>query len=98
MRSSRLPAIKTLSEFDFSFRPSIQREQILSLHELDFVRRKENVVFLGPPGVGKTHLAISLAITAAQRGPKVCYGSLAALVESLEEAKTAAGSGTGCGL
>lgn len=89
MRSSRLPAIKTLSEFDFSFQPSIQREQILSLHELDFVRRKENVVFLGPPGVGKTHLAISLAVTAAQSGRKVYYGSLAALVESLEEAKAA---------
>ena len=58
MRSSRLPAIKTLADFDFSFQPSIKREQIDSLHELGFVERKENVVFLGPPGVGKTHLAI----------------------------------------
>ncbi|MEM9294157.1 MAG: ATP-binding protein, partial [Acidobacteriota bacterium] len=68
MRSSRLPAIKTLADFDFSFQPSIQREQIESLHELGFVERKENVVLLGPPGVGKTHLAISLAIQAAQNG------------------------------
>ena len=62
MRSSRLPAVKTLESFDFSFQPSIKREQIESLHELGFVERKENVVLLGPPGVGKTHLAISLAI------------------------------------
>ena len=66
MRSSRLPAIKTLEQFDFAFQPSIQREQIESLHELGFIKRKENVIFLGPPGVGKTHLAISLAIAAAE--------------------------------
>ena len=56
MRASRLPAVKTLADFDFSFQPSIKREQIESLHELGFVERKENVVLLGPPGVGKTHL------------------------------------------
>lgn len=87
MRSSRLPAVKTLEEFDFTFQPSLRREQIDSLHELDFVRRKENVVFLGPPGVGKTHLAISLAIRAAERGRRVYYGSLRDLVESLEAAE-----------
>ena len=63
MRSSRLPAVKTLAQFDFAFQPSIKREQIESLHELGFLDRRENVIFLGPPGVGKTHLAISLAIT-----------------------------------
>jgi DNA replication protein DnaC len=65
MRSSRLPAVKTLESFEFSFQPSIKREQIESLHELGFIDRKENVVLLGPPGVGKTHIAISLAIAAA---------------------------------
>ena len=49
MRSSRLPGIKTLDDFDFSFQPSIKREQIDSLHELGFLERKENVIFLGPP-------------------------------------------------
>ena len=68
MRSSRLPAVKTLSDFDFTFQPSIKREQIESLHELGFLERKENVILLGPPGVGKTHLAISLAIQAAEKG------------------------------
>ena len=89
MRSSRLPAVKTLNDFDFSFQPSIKREQIDSLHELGFLERKENVIFFGPPGVGKTHLAISLAIAAAQSGRRVYYGTLADIITSLEEAKAA---------
>jgi DNA replication protein DnaC len=89
MRSSRLPAVKRLIEFDFSFQPSLRREQLESLHELGFVERRENVVFLGPPGVGKTHLAISLAIAAAQSGRRVYYGTLADLITSLEEAQAA---------
>ena len=91
MRSSRLPAVKTLAQFDFAFQPSIKRGQIESLHELGFVERAENVVLLGPPGVGKTHLAISLAIAAAESGRRVYYGTLADLVDSLAEAKTAGG-------
>ena len=89
MRSSRLPAVKTLADFDFSFQPSVKREQLDSLHTLGFVERKENVIFLGPPGVGKTHLAISLAIAAAQSGRRVYYGTLADLITSLEEAQAA---------
>ncbi len=89
MRSSRLPAIKTLDEFDFTFQPSIKREQIESLHQLGFIERKENVIFLGPPGVGKTHLALSLAVATAQSGRRIYYGSLGDLVTSLEEAQTA---------
>jgi DNA replication protein DnaC len=89
MRSSRLPAIKMIDSFDFSFQPSVKREQIESLHELGFIDRKENVVLLGPPGVGKTHLAISLAIAAAQRGRRVYYGTLIDLITSLEEAQAA---------
>ena len=89
MRSSRLPAVKTLAEFDFTFQPSIKREQIESLHELGFLERKENVILLGPPGVGKTHLAISLAIEAAEKGRRVYYGTLADLITSLEEAQAA---------
>jgi DNA replication protein DnaC len=89
MRSSRLPTIKTLQQFDFAFQPSIRREQIESLHELAFIKRKENVFFLGPPGVGKTHLAISLAIAAAESGRRVYYGTLVGLIESLEAARAA---------
>lgn len=88
-RDERLPAVKRLTEFDFSFQPSLRREQMESLHELGFVERRENVVFLGPPGVGKTHLAIRLAIAAAQSGRRVYYGTLADLITSLEEAQAA---------
>jgi DNA replication protein DnaC len=89
MRSSRLPAVKTLESFEFSFQPSVKREQIESLHELGFIDRKENVVLLGPPGVGKTHLAISLAVSAAQSGRRVYYGTLIDLITSLEDAQAA---------
>jgi len=87
MRSSRLPAVKTLADFDFTFQPSVKREQIESLHTLGFLERKENVILLGPPGVGKSHIALSLAIAAAQSGRRVYYGTLADLIHSLEEAQ-----------
>ena len=89
MRASRLPAVKTLAQFDFTFQPSIKREQIESLHELGFLERAENIILLGPPGVGKTHLAISLAVAAAEAGRRVYYGTLAGLIDSLTEAKAA---------
>jgi DNA replication protein DnaC len=89
MRSSRLPVAKTLADFDFSFQPSVKREQIESLHTLGFIERRENVILLGPPGVGKTHLAISLAVAAAQSGRRIYYGTLADLIQSLEDAQQA---------
>lgn len=67
----------------------MRREQIESFHELGFVERRENVIFLGPPGVGKTHLAISLAIAGAQSGRRVYYGTVADPITSLEEAQAA---------
>ncbi len=89
MRSARLPAVKTLADFDFSFQPSVKRDQIESLHTLGFIERKENVVLLGPPGVGKTHLALSLAVAAAERGRRVYFTTLADLLHSLEDAQSA---------
>ena len=89
MRSARLPAVKTLGDFDFSFQPSVKRDQIESLHTLGFIERKENVVLLGPPGVGKTHLALSLAVAAAERGRRVYFTTLADLLHSLEDAQGA---------
>lgn len=58
IKLSRLPNQKTLEEFDFSFQPSIDLRKIKELSTLAFAVRNENVIFLGPPGVGKTHLAI----------------------------------------
>ena len=69
LAQARLPWLKTLEQFDFSFQPSIDRKVVRELSTLGFVERAENVVLLGPPGVGKTHLAIGLAIKAAQGGP-----------------------------
>ena len=87
MRSSKLPAVKKLDSFDFAFQPSIDRSQIMSLHELTFLERKENVILLGPAGVGKTHLAISLAIAAIERGKRVYFSTLSNLVLMLVEAE-----------
>jgi DNA replication protein DnaC len=89
MRSARLPAVKTLADFDFTFQPSVKRDQLESLHTLSFIERRENVVFLGPPGVGKTHLAVSLAVAAAESGRRVYYATLADLITSLEDAQQA---------
>jgi len=68
MRSSRLPYVKTLAAF--AFQPTIKREQIDALHELGFLGRQEKWFSSDRPGVGKTHLAISLAITATESGRK----------------------------
>ncbi|MYA11282.1 MAG: hypothetical protein F4087_06490 [Gemmatimonadetes bacterium] len=89
MRSSRLPAVKTLADFDFSFQPTVKREQIDSLHELGFVERRENVVFLGPPGVGKTQLVHQPGGHRGRERAQVYYGTLTDLIDSLNEAQAA---------
>ena len=68
MRLAHLPALKTLEEFDFGFQPSIDERQIRELQTLRFVHESSNVILLGPPGVGKTHLAIALAVEAVRAG------------------------------
>lgn len=80
LKGSGLPYLKTLDEFDFVFQPGINRQQIVNLFDLAFVERRENVIFLGPPGVGKTHLAVSLAVKAAQAGQTIQFVTMADLV------------------
>ncbi len=87
LMTARLTAIKTLASFDFTFQPSLDRNRILALAELDFIARKEVVHFLGPPGTGKTHLAIALGVEAVKAGKSVFFGTLADIVASLLKAE-----------
>ena len=85
-KAARIPVSKTLDAFDFSFQPSINERLVRELAELSFVRTHSNVIFLGPPGVGKTHLALSLAESALDAGYSVFFSTLTELVEDLEQA------------
>ncbi|MER7461257.1 IS21-like element helper ATPase IstB [Micromonospora sp. NPDC126480] len=86
IRAARFPARKSLEEFDFAYARGLKRDAIAHLGTLDFVASKQNVVFLGPPGTGKTHLAIGLAIRACQAGHRVAFATAAEWVARLAEA------------
>lgn len=86
IKMSRLPHKKMLDEFDFAFQPSIDKRQIDELATMSFAARAENVILLGPPGVGKTHLAVGLAMRALKSGMVVYYASLAQLMADLKKA------------
>ena len=85
-RIAGFPVEKRLDQFDFGFQPSIDRTVINEIATLKFVHNAENVVFLGPPGVGKTHLSIGIGIAAAQAGFRVHFANASALVEDLSKA------------
>src|SRR5436309_4157491 len=86
IKAARFPARKTIEDFDFSFQRSIKRDVIAHLATLDFTAEANNVVFLGPPGTGKTHLAIGLGIRACQAGHRVAFATAAEWVDRLGEA------------
>jgi DNA replication protein DnaC len=83
---ARLPYRKSLDEFDFSFQPSLDERFIRELATMTFVQRNENLIFLGPPGVGKTHLAVAMAVEAIAQGLSVYFVSLTHLIEDLRKA------------
>jgi DNA replication protein DnaC len=76
---------KTIEEYDFSFHPHLDRKQVMGLFDLDFLSRHENVIFLGPPGVGKTHLATALAIKACYAGMSIYFTTMAELMDKLKK-------------
>lgn len=88
MRMAHLPGRKTLADFDFSFQPSIDVRQMRDLQTLRFVHDASNVLFLGPPGVGKTHLSIALAVEAIQAGFSAYFIGAYDLVGDLRKAAT----------
>ena len=87
LRMARLSTVKTLQGFDFSFQPSLDRGRILALAELAFIERNEVVHLLGPPGTGKSHLAIALGVEAVRAGRSVYFSPLADIVGSLARAE-----------
>lgn len=80
---ARFPFVKTLEQFDFSFQPSIGEKEILRLSSLEFIDTKNNLVFLGPPGVGKTHLAVAFGVRACQAKYRVLFMTAQKLIEDL---------------
>jgi DNA replication protein DnaC len=89
IRYARFPARKSLEEFDFDHQRSADRKVISHLGTLDFVVGKENVIFLGPPGTGKTHLATGLGIRACQAGHRVAFANASQWVSRLADAHQA---------
>jgi DNA replication protein DnaC len=86
LQLAHLPFVKTFDQFDFSFQPSIDERQIRELRTLRFVHEASNAIFLGPPGVGKTHLSVALAEAAIQAGFGAYFMTAHDLVEDLGRA------------
>jgi DNA replication protein DnaC len=87
IRAARFPAHKTLEEFDFTFQRSVKKQVIEHLGQLDFLHGRENVIMLGPPGTGKTHLSIALGVRACLAGQRVQFATATQWVARLAEAK-----------
>jgi DNA replication protein DnaC len=86
MVAAHLPVVKTLEAFDFSFQPGLSERLIWELADLSFVQSSTNLIFLGPPGTGKTHLSLALAVKALAAGYSVLFTTLTHLAEALESA------------
>jgi len=95
LKISGLPFIKSIDEFDFAFQPGLDKQKIMGLFDLEFVRNKGNVIFLGPPGVGKTHLAVSLALKACQSGMSIYFTNMEDLIIKLRKDHEAGKPGKG---
>jgi len=95
LKISGLPFIKGIDEFDFTFQPKLDRQKVMSLFDLTFIRQQGNIIFLGPPGVGKTHLAVSLALKACQAGISIYFTTMEDLITKLKKDHEAGRPGRG---
>ncbi|MHB2029911.1 MAG: IS21-like element helper ATPase IstB [Acidimicrobiales bacterium] len=86
MRTARFPVLKTLEEFDFAFQPSLDVKLIKALADCEFVAKHETILFVGPPGVGKSHLATALGVKACMRGYSVLFTTIQHLASQLSAA------------
>lgn len=87
LKLAKFPVVKTIDDFDFAFQPDLDRESVLKLFNLSFIDEKSNIVFVGPSGTGKTHLAISLGIAACQGGYTAYFTTFHDLIETLRKAE-----------
>jgi len=90
MRTSlaKFPFVKDLESFDFTYQPSIDKKQVATLASCHYIEHGENIVILGPPGVGKTHLAVGLGIKAIEAGYRVLFTTAAAMIAALTKASS----------
>lgn len=87
VKLARFPVLKEMADFDFSRLPMLNKAQVLDLSRGEYIRKKQPIVFIGNPGLGKTHLAIALALSACRQGRKVRFWTAAGLVNELLQAQ-----------
>jgi DNA replication protein DnaC len=83
---ARFPFVKPLDSFDFGYQPSIDKKQLLQLANCHFIEHGDNILILGPPGVGKTHLCVALGLKAIEHGCRVLFTTAAQLIATLSKA------------
>lgn len=83
MNKAKFPQHKTLEEFNFSWQPGLNRQEIYGMGTCEFIRKKENIAFIGLPGTGKTHLSVALGIKAIEQGYPVLFTTLSEMLEEL---------------
>jgi len=88
IRNAKVPVIKTLEAFDFTFQPNLPKMKVLELFDCKFIEQRRNLVFIGNTGVGKTHLLSALGVAACTRGYRVLFSTAAELLMSLIAAKS----------
>lgn len=88
LKAARFPSLKTLEEFDFDFNPALKKKELMSLASSSFIYKAQNILLIGPPGVGKSHIAIALGIAAIHNGYAVLHKSAFDLVAEMAEADT----------